>query len=110
MKITLEDREYDLIANGSLMLEYQEKFGETLVMALYKMSSEKDVLTCAKLIYCSAHVKEGFREWLESFKSPTFTLGVMNSVLNYISTGIEPTVQPKSKGNVEQNNLKKKKI
>lgn len=108
MKIIIENREFELKANGALMKTYQEKFKESLIVSLYKMNVEKDPLACAKIIYCSADVEEDFQNWLESFKSPLFTLEVMPKVLQYISTGVEPTVAPKKNDN--QKNVKKKMI
>lgn len=109
MKITIEDREFELQVNGLLMKEYQEKFKETLVMGIYKVTTEKDVLACARIIYCAANIEESFDEWLASFKSPLFTLDVMPSVIEFIVNGTEPTVKPMSTKN-DKNDVKKKKI
>lgn len=108
MKLTIEGRDFELKANGYLMKKYQEKFKETLVMAIYKVTTEKDMLACAKIIYCAADVEESFDEWLTSFKSPLFTLDYMTDVINFIVDGTEPTVKP-MKTNDDKKDVKKKK-
>lgn len=107
MIITIEGRDFDLKANGYLMKKYQDKFKETLIMAIYKVTTEKDILTCAKIIYCAADISETFDEWLASFKSPLFALDCMTDVINFIVDGTEPTVKPIDTKN-NKKDLKKK--
>ena len=104
MKIKLENREYDFKANGRFMKKYQDTFKENLILALYKVSTEKDIYTCAKIIYCGIDEELSFEDWLDSYESPLFTLGAMDTVMEYITRSIEPTVE--SKG--EKSDLKKK--
>ena len=73
MKIKLENREYEFIANGKFLLKYQETFNENLVVALYKVAMEKDPLTCAKIVYCGINEEQPFEEWIDSFETPLFT-------------------------------------
>lgn len=109
LKISLEGREYELRANGEFMKVYQEKFKETLMVALYRMTRTQDILTCARLIYCAAFVEDEFDKWLASFETPLFCLACMPEVYEYISRSIKPTVDPKDKGKASEENVKKKK-
>lgn len=108
MKITIEGRDFELKADGYLMKKYQEKFKETLVMGIYKVTTQKDILACARIIYCSADIEESFDEWLKSFKSPLFVLDVMSEVIEFIVNGTDPTVKPIVTKD-DKNGVKKKK-
>lgn len=96
MKIKLENREYELQVNGMFMKKYQETFKENMIMALYKCTQEKDPLACAQLTYCAIQEELPFDEWLNSFEKPLFILDEMDNILNYLVTGIEPSVEAKS--------------
>lgn len=98
MKVKLENREYEFVANGRFLLKYQEMFKENLVVALYKVAMEKDPLTCAKMVYCGINEEKSFEEWVESFETPLFILNEMDRVYEYIARSIQPTVEGKSTG------------
>lgn len=105
MIIKLEDKTYTFKANGRFMKKYQEIFNENLILALYKMTTEKDVFTCAKLIYAGIEEEKSFDDWLDSFESPIFALPVMDEIMEYLTRTTEPTVENK----VPSNTVKKKK-
>lgn len=109
MKVKLENREYELNANGSFMKKYQETFNENMIMALYKCSQEKDVYTCSKLTYCAINEEMPFDEWLDSFETPLFILTEMENILEYLIRSVEPTVKPNGESNNEETPKKKKK-
>lgn len=105
MKIRLENREYELKANGRFMLKYQETFGENMISALYKAAQEKDVLACAKLTYCAITEElPPFNDWIDSFETPLFILQEMDSIFRFLTRSVEPSVKP----NVAENDAKKK--
>lgn len=106
MKITLEGREYELKANGRFMKKYQDTFKENMIVGLYRMTKDRDILACTQLIYCAIEEEKTFDEWLDSFESPIFSLGVMDTVMEYLTRSVEPTVE--SKGT--SNEVKKKTI
>ena len=108
MKVKLENREYELLANGRFMKKYQETFGENMVMALYKCTQEKDILTCAKLTYCAINEEMSFDEWLDSFETPLFILTEMDEIVNYLVRSIEPTVEKKEADDPNGENNEKK--
>lgn len=97
MKIKLENREYEFVANGKFLLKYQESFNENLVVALYKVAMEKDPLTCAKIVYCGINEEQPFEEWIDSFETPLFILNEMDSVYEYVTRSIKPSVESKQK-------------
>ena len=97
MKIKLENREYELNANGRFMLKYQDTFKENMMIALYKGMSEKDSLACAKLTYCAIGEEMPFDEWLDSFETPTFIIPEMERIFSYLIRDVEPTVKPTEK-------------
>lgn len=105
MKITLEDREYELKANGSFMKKYQDTFKENLMISLFKGMQEKDIYECSKVTYCAIGEETPFEEWLDSFDTPMFILPVMDKIYEYLVRSFTPTVDPKQ---TEQENLKKK--
>lgn len=105
MKLVIEEKEFEFVANGSFMKKYQELFKENLIMALYHLSQEKDCFTCAKLIYAGINTEVSFDDWLNSFDSPIFTINVMDSVMEYLTRVTTPTVESLSK---EETDVKKK--
>lgn len=106
MKIVLEGREYEFIANGSLMKVYQDKFSENLIQAMYKVTVERDPYVCAKIIYSGIEEADDFDKWLGSFESPLFTLDCMDTLIEYLTRATTPTVESKQ----TTNEIKKKKI
>ncbi len=106
MKLILENREFEFKANGRFMKTYQEKFGENIIMALYKMSAERDPLAAAQIVYCGITTDLTFDQWLDTFESPIFILDVVDTVMEYITNASAPTVE--SKG--EESGVKKKTI
>ena len=104
MKITLENREYEIKANGGFMRKYQETFKENLMHSLYKGMQEKDIYECAKVTYCAIGVDEPFEEWLDSFETPMFILPQMDKIYEYLVRSFTPTVEPKE----SKENIKKK--
>lgn len=109
MIVKLENREYELKANGSFMKKYQDKFKESFILALYKCTQEKDVYACARLIYCASNIEETFEEWIDSFKSPLFVLPVLDEVTEFFVKSSEPTVKPINNGKEEAVDDSKKK-
>lgn len=105
MKVKLENREYEFLANGKFMKKYQETFNEGMLIALYKCTQEKDIYTCAKLFYCGIEEEMPFEDWLNSFETPLFILAEMDNILDYLVRSVEPTVKPKGS---PQNASKKK--
>ena len=105
MKIILEDREYELKANGNFMKKYQDTFKGNLMQSLYKGMQEKDILECAKVTYCAIGEEKSFDEWLDSFETPMFILPQMDNIYEYLVRSFTPTVQPKDNG---QEKVKKK--
>lgn len=95
MKVKLENREYELKANGKFMLKYQQTFHENMITALYKAFNEKDALICCQLTYCAIDETRPFDEWMDSFETPLFILQEMNNILEYLIREVEPTVNPK---------------
>ena len=95
MKVKLENKEYELKANGAFMKKYQELFNENMIMALYKCSQEKDVYTASKLTYCAIDEEKSFDEWLDSFETPLFLIAEMDNIISFLIRSIEPSVAPK---------------
>lgn len=95
MKVKLENREYELVANGKFMKKYQETFNENMIMALYKCSQEKDIYTASKLTYCAINEDKSFDEWLDSFETPLFLINEMDNIITFLIRSIEPTVEAK---------------
>lgn len=95
MKIKLENREYEFVANGKFLLKYQDTFNENLVIALYKVAMEKDPLTCAKIFYCGIKEELSFEDWIDSFETPLFILEQMDNIYEYVTRSLEPTVKAK---------------
>lgn len=108
MKVKLENREYDINANGKFMLKYQETFNENMIIALYKCTQEKDILTCAKLTYCAIDEDMPFEEWLASFETPLFILTEMDSIIDYLVRSVEPTVSTTASEGGQSQSKKKK--
>ena len=110
MKVKLEEREFELKANGSFLKKYQETFGESMKLALYKGMRERDMLACAKLTYCAiASIDMSFDEWLDSFETPTFILGEMENIFKYLIRECTPTVEPeKTEGEADPKKKTKK--
>lgn len=106
MRVRLENREYEINANGAFMKKYQETFNESMIIALYKCTQEKDVLTCAKLTYCAIDEDLSFDEWIDSFETPLFILTEMDKIIEFLVRSVEPSVQPIDTG--EQDNSEKK--
>ena len=102
MKVKLENREYEFVANGRFLMRYQELFKENLVVALYKVAMEKDVLTCAKMVYCGIEEEKSFEDWVGSFETPLFVLNEMDKVYEYITRSIQPTVDTKATGEADE--------
>lgn len=109
MIVKLENRKYTFKANGSFMKKYQETFKENMMLALYKCTQEKDVYTCAKLLYCGIQEEMSFDEWLDSFETPLFLLTEMDSILEYIVRSVEPTVQAEEDPDKKEGEDSKKK-
>lgn len=106
MKVRLENREYELKANGRFMLKYQETFNESIMMALYKATVEKDILSTAKLTYCAINEELPFSDWLNSFERPMFILDEMDNIIGFITREVSPSVQNKETS--EDDDSKKK--
>lgn len=102
MKVKLENREYELKANGAFMKKYQEKFNENMIMALYKCTQEKDVYTCSKLTYCAIDEELSFDEWLDSFETPLFILSEMENIIEFLVRSTQATVEAKEDPTVEK--------
>lgn len=97
MKVKLEGREYELKANGRFLLKYQEIFKANAVVDLYKSISEKDLLLTEKLTYCAINEELSFEEWLDSFETPLFLMPYMDSILEYLIVGVDPSVKAEKK-------------
>lgn len=98
MIVKLENREYELKANGRFMKKYQETFNESLMTAMYKCSVQKDLYECAKLCYCAIEdLDMTFEEWLDSFETPMFMLGSMDQVFEFLTRDCKPTVEAEKK-------------
>lgn len=98
MKVKLENREYEFVANGKFLLKYQELFKENLVVALYKVAMEKDPLTCAKILYSGINEDKSFEDWIDTFETPLFILNEMDKIYEYVTRSIQPTVEAKATG------------
>lgn len=97
MKVKLEDREYELKANGAFMKKYQETFKENMIIALYKCSQEQDIYTASKLTYCAIQEElPPFDEWIDSFETPLFLLNEMNEIIAFIIRSSQATVELKA--------------
>lgn len=94
MIVKLEEREFELKANGAFMKKYQDTFHENVIQALYKSMQEKDILTCAQLTYCAIQTDMTFDEWIDSFETPLFILKEMDNIHAFLIRSIEPTVKP----------------
>lgn len=110
MKIKLENREYELRANGKFMKKYQETFNENMVVALYKCTQEKDLFTCSKLTYCAIEEVMTFDEWLDSFETPLFILPEMDSIIQFLVRSTDPTVKAEKDEDQQDKTDAKKKI
>lgn len=110
MKVKLENREYELRANGRFMKKYQETFNENMIVALYKCTQEKDVFTCAKLTYCAIDEEMPFDEWLDSFETPLFLLPEMDDIVKFLVRSTDPTVKAEKDEEQKEQNESKKKI
>ena len=97
MKVKLENREYELKANGRFLLKYRDTFGQNAVADLYKCLAEKDVVLCEMLTYCAINETMSFEEWLDSFETPLFVLPVMEDVIEYLVRSVNPTVESNTK-------------
>lgn len=96
MKAKLENREYELKANGAFMKKYQETFGENMIVALYKCIQEQDIYTVSKLTYCAITEElPPFDEWLDSFETPLFIIQEMQNIIMFLARSVESTVKPK---------------
>lgn len=98
MKVKIENREYEFLANGRFLLKYQEAFKENLVVALYKVAMEKDPLTCAKILYAGIKEDLPFEEWIDTFETPLFILDEMDNIYEYVTRSIKPTVEMNNSG------------
>lgn len=99
MKVKLENREYELKANGRFLLKYKELFNENAVADLYKCVNEHDVVLVQMLTYCAIDEQMSFDEWLDSFETPLFILPCMEEIIEYLVRSVNPTVEPKNKSN-----------
>lgn len=97
MLVKLENREYELKANGRFILKYQQTFNRNAVTDLYKCLNEKDVLICQRLTYCAINEETPFEEWLDSFETPMFVLPYMEDIVEYLVRSVNPTVQSNTK-------------
>lgn len=97
MEIKLEDKTYDIKANGYFLKKYQDIFKTSCVADVLRSIKTRDYLVVAQLIYASIDTKESFEDWLKGFKSPFFVAPVYNVVMDFFINGIEPTVEPKQK-------------
>lgn len=97
MKVKLENREYELRANGRFLLKYKETFNQNAVADLYKCTTEHDIVLAQMLTYCAIDEEKPFEEWLESFETPLFILPVMEEIIGYLVRSVNPTVEPKNK-------------
>lgn len=108
MIVKLENREFDLNANGAFMKKYQELFKEDVIQALYKSMQEKNILTCAQLTYCAIKTDLTFDEWLDSFETPLFILQEMDNIHTFLIRSVEPTVKPNKENEEAAEDSKKK--
>ena len=106
MKVKLENREYEFVANGRFLMRYQELFKENLVVALYKVVMEKDPLTCAKILYCGINESKSFEDWIDTFETPLFILEKMDAIYEYVTRSIQPTVESKAPSKEESDEKK----
>lgn len=107
MIVKLENREFELNANGAFMKKYQELFKENVIQALYQSMQEKNILTCAQLTYCAIKTDMTFDEWLDSFETPLFILKEMDNIHTFLIRSVEPTVKPVDTGDKEVSSKKK---
>lgn len=108
MEIKLEDRNYELKANGKFIKKYQELFKSNAVIDIYKASQTRDVLIMEQLTYCAIDESMPFDEWLDSFDTPFFVLNEFEKIAEYLMRGTTPTVDPK--GNASNSESSKKKM
>lgn len=107
MKVKLENREYELKANGAFMKKYQETFGENMIVALYKCIQEQDIYTVAKMTYCAIQEElPSFDEWIDSFETPLFIIQEMQNIIMFFTRSVKSTVKPKEQP--EEKDAKKK--
>ena len=104
MKVKLENREYELKANGRFLLKYQEKFNGNAILDLYKCAAQKDVVAFMRLVYCGIDEEMSFEDWCDSFETPFFILPIMDEALEYFVRSVNPTVE--SKGSSSSNEKK----
>ncbi len=104
MKIKLENREYELKANGAFMKKYQETFNENMVVALFKATQQQDIYTVSKLTYCAINEEMPFDEWLESFDDPLFLITEMADIIEYLVRHSNATVKTED----DESEVKKK--
>lgn len=102
MKVKLENREYELKANGRFLLKYKEIFHQNAVADLYKCLNEHDVVLAQMLTYCAIGEEKPFEEWLDSFETPLFILPCMEEIIEYLVRSVNPTVAPNSKSSDEK--------
>ena len=53
MKITIENKEYNLKANGKYMKKYHDLFKGNLIIDTYKAFEQNDLYIVAQLMYCA---------------------------------------------------------
>lgn len=99
MKIKLEDKTYEIEANGKFAKKYQETFNSNVLLDIFKADKQKDLLLMEQLTYCAiiGDNLPSFDEWIESFKTPFFILESFGDVLLYLQRDVTPTVQLENK-------------
>lgn len=96
MKLTIENKEYNLEANGYYMKKYHDLFKGNLIIDTYKAFEQKDLYVVAQLLYCAiTDIEIDFDDWLKQFKNPYFILPYMVELQDFLLSGITPTVKYK---------------
>lgn len=107
MKITIENKEYNLKANGKYMKKYHDLFKGNLIIDTYKAFEQNDLYIVAQLMYCAIEdIEINFEDWLDQFENPYFILPYKVDLQDFLLSGITPTV----KYNGAEDDSKKKKI
>lgn len=109
MEIKLENKTYEIKANGYFLKRYQDIFKTSCVADVLRCIKTRDYLVVAQLIYASLDIKESFEEWLNSFENPFFIAPVFDSVLDFFINGLDPTVKPKQKKSIQRQKILKEK-
>ena len=109
MKIVLENREFEIRANGYFMKKYQEAFEKSnFAIDLFRAIRTSNMLLIAQLTYCAIqNCSLSFDEWLNSFETPCFINSERDRILEYLTRDTKPTVEPEKQESNEQDSKKK---